>query len=191
MGRPRSEICTSAGYPHNCASRYSGRRGAGKTHVLKTIVKRKREILGGEASVFVATQTGDAASNVGCGATTLASLFKTMGESNFAPCVRTPPERCELLIADEISLAGAQKFAAMIIRSGGGRRTSIREHRSHPLWELSPTTANRAKEPNRADLGGEVSGCGGIRKRGPRNTRLLPRMREVPRYLQAGRPVPV
>ena len=92
--------------------------------MLKAIIKRAREIFGCDESVFVAAHTGAAASNVGCGATTLASLFETMGDSDFAPAsgefLRAPQEQfahCRLLIADEISMVGAQQFAAMSFRA--------------------------------------------------------------------------
>ena len=92
--------------------------------MLKAIIKRSRQIFGCEESVFVASHTGAASSNVGCGAMKLASLFKTMGESDFAPAIgeflkalQKQFAHCRLLIADEISMVGAQQFAAMSIRA--------------------------------------------------------------------------
>ena len=73
-GPPTCRNLHISGIRPNCASRYSGRRGAGKTQVLKAIVKMEREIFGCDDSVFSAAHTGAAASNVGRGATTLASL---------------------------------------------------------------------------------------------------------------------
>ena len=102
-----------------------GTAGTGKTQVLRRIVRATREIFASDDSVIVSAHTGVAASNVGCGARTLASLFKTMGDSDQKTAdgealraLQRQFARCVLLITDEISMVGAQQFAATSIRSG-------------------------------------------------------------------------
>ena len=102
-----------------------GTAGTGKTQAPRRIVRAAREIFASGDSVFVSAHTGVAASNVGCGARTLASFFKTMGESGRKPADEETLRslhrlfaRCVLLITDAISMVGAQQFAAVSIRSG-------------------------------------------------------------------------
>ena len=106
-----------------------GTAGTGKTQVLRRIVRATREIFASDDSVIVSAHTGVAASNVGCGARTLASLFKTMGDSDHKPAdgetlraLQRQFARCVLLITDEISMVGAQRFAAVSIRPGDAKR---------------------------------------------------------------------
>ena len=98
--------------------------GTRKTQVRMCVVRKVREIFAPCDSEFVSAHTGVAASNVGFGARALASLFKTMGESGHMPVdgetmrsLHRLFPRCALLITDEISMVGAQKFAAASIRS--------------------------------------------------------------------------
>ena len=170
---PRRNLHIS-GIFRNCAAIYSGRRGRGIRRSLNHLLRgRARYSAAMTASSWPHTQ--------GLHRATLGAAQRRWEVSSrqwgvrFTPCSRRPPEITTCAIRKvQISNYGRDQHGggASIFGyehpSGGSKcqRTALREPRSHPLWGLRPTTANREKGPNRADLGGEISCCWKLRNAG-------------------------
>lgn len=94
-----------------------GTAGSGKTHTVKCIVQRVRQLFKKYDAVVVCAHTGVASANVGGGASTIDSIFKLRGahaESDLEGAaldsfVETF-QGVELLVIDEISMVGAYQL---------------------------------------------------------------------------------
>ena len=91
-----------------------GTAGTGKTHTAKAAVMGARRILGSFDAVKMVAHTGVAAANLGGGATTIDSLFRTQEAEDLSSealdRLVEQVRHAELLVIDEISMVGAGQF---------------------------------------------------------------------------------
>ena len=97
-----------------------GTAGSGKTHTVKCIVQRVRQLFKNYDAVVVCAHTGVASANVGGGASTIDSIFKLRGahaESDLEGAALDSFveifQGVELLVIDEISMVGAYQLEMM------------------------------------------------------------------------------
>ena len=116
-----------------------GTAGSGKTHTVKCIVQRVREIFHTYDAVLACAHTGVASANIGGGASTIDSIFKLRGPEAGADLdgqkldeFLSTFEKVELVVIDEISMVGAFQLE-MIHR----RLQQLRKHvRGHHIGEV-------------------------------------------------------
>ena len=124
----------------------SGTAGTGKTHTAKTAILQARLLLGGYDKVLVVAHAGIAAANLGEGATTIDSVFRTNSEGAAEDLEGQQLEDfvarlqdVDLIVIDEISTVGAAQFEMMHRRmvqvakhKWRSRAMSIRERKNLP-----------------------------------------------------------